>query len=398
MKITFMNFLYEFPHYASEYRLLYERRDSDLQKIKRVPVSELNSSMVAASDVYGHGSLLLSEGGHFSEEIIKRLPMHGVYFVAVYVNESNHERFENTVFDDKLPKQNIRRTIQSIRQGAFFKEFSSDFAEATDEFQSELVQIVDNGGKVNTEKLLTVVNSLIDKVESPWHMLDMLHCLRDYDDLTFAHSINVSIIASIGAKWCRFSPEEIKIVKIAGVLHDIGKIRIDKDILKKPSKLTKDEYNEIRKHTVKGYRIIENQDIDERIKLAVLQHHEKVDGSGYPLGLMGERICKIAKIITIADVYDAMTSKRCYRDSLCPFEVITVMSREAYTKYDYCMINKFLFNIASAYLNRTVMLSNGKMGEILYINEYDVARPIVLTDSGYVDLYAEKDIRILSVL
>ena len=197
----------------------------------------------------------------------------------------------------------------------------------------------------------------------------MLHSMRQFDDLTYVHSVNVALIASILGQWLKFSEKDIRILTISGLLHDIGKIMIPNEILTKPGKLTVAEYNIMKQHVNFGYEKVKNQNIDIRIKEACLLHHEKCDGTGYPFGLKSDHIPAVAKIIAIADVYDAMTSARVYRGALCPFEVIDTMYKDAFTKFEPEYILPFLKNVASSYINNDVRLSDGRIGKVVLINE-----------------------------
>ena len=185
----------------------------------------------------------------------------------------------------------------------------------------------------------------------------------------------------------------------AALLHDIGKFKIPDEILLKPGKLTKEEFEVIKKHTVYGYEILNNFKILESTKRAALLHHEKFDGSGYPFGYTADKIDDISAIITIADVYDAMTSKRCYRDGMCPFDVIADFEYDGISKYHPKYIGMFLKKIASSYIGSTVLLTNGKKAKIIFLTE-KYSRPTVtlLEDNSVLVLKDEKDIKIAAVL
>ena len=185
----------------------------------------------------------------------------------------------------------------------------------------------------------------------------------------------------------------------AALLHDIGKFKIPDEILLKPGKLTKEEFEVIKKHTVYGYEILNNFKILESTKRAALLHHEKFDGSGYPFGYTADKIDDISAIITIADVYDAMTSKRCYRDGMCPFDVIADFEYDGISKYHPTYIGMFLKKIASSYIGSTVLLTNGKKAKIIFVTE-KYSRPTVtlLEDNSVLVLKDEKDIKIAAVL
>ena len=155
----------------------------------------------------------------------------------------------------------------------------------------------------------------------------------------------------------------------------------------------------IKKHTVYGYEILNNFKILESTKRAALLHHEKFDGSGYPFGYTADKIDDISAINTIADVYDAMTSKRCYRDGMCPFDVIDDFEYDGISKYHPKFIGMFLKKIASSYIGSTVLLTNGKKAKIIFVTE-KYSRPTVtlLEDNSVLVLKDEKDIKIAAVL
>ena len=226
----------------------------------------------------------------------------------------------------------------------------------------------------------------------------MLHCMREYDDATYVHCMNVALICNIFGRWLRLSEEEIRYATSSGLLHDIGKTRIPDAIIKKPGRLTALEYGIVKTHPQEGYRMLEKSSLPDNIRNAVLMHHERCDGSGYPLGLSGDKIDPYAKMVAIADVYDAMTSARIYRGPLCPFKAIALFESEGLQKYDTRFILTFLENVVNTYLLNTVLLSNGETGKIVYINKDHLSSPTIQTDHGFIDLSIHTDIIIESII
>jgi putative nucleotidyltransferase with HDIG domain len=222
--------------------------------------------------------------------------------------------------------------------------------------------------------------------------------MRDYDDLTYAHCMNVALICHVFAGWMHFSPEDVEIATLSGMFHDIGKLAIPDHIIKKPDKLTDEEYSIIKQHTIEGYQILQNQDIDEHVKNAALMHHERCDGSGYPFGLTGNKIDKFAKLVSIADVYDAMTAARVYRGPLCPFSVIEIFEKEGLQRYESEYILCFLENVVMTYINNRVRLSNGLVGDIVFINRQQFSRPMVKCGDEFFDLSKDKSLSIVEIV
>jgi HD-GYP domain-containing protein (c-di-GMP phosphodiesterase class II) len=172
---------------------------------------------------------------------------------------------------------------------------------------------------------------------------------------------------------------------------------IPSKIITKPSKLTDEEFLTVKTHTLRGYNLLKSQQIDSRIKHAALMHHERCDGSGYPYGFYSEQIDSFAKLVSIADVYDAMTCSRVYRGPLCPFDVVTIFENEGYSKYDPQFIMTFLEGITQTYIHSTVILNNGISGEIIFINKMELSRPVIKAGEQFIDLTEERELQITSL-
>ena len=246
--------------------------------------------------------------------------------------------------------------------------------------------------------MFEVVAPLIQDHRNIFRVIPEFYALMLIDDETFIHSVNVALISYLFGKWLGLSEDDKEVLLVSGLLHDIGKLKIKKGIIKKPGTLTDEEYEEMKRHAEYGYDILKNQKIDERIKLVALMHHERCDGSGYPQGLYGNQIEHFAKIVAIADVYDALTSNRIYRDGICPFEVIEIYENEGYHQFGVEYITPFLAQITETFIGATVCLSDGREGKIVMINEHRASKPIVQVDGIYIDLSRVKGLRIQSVI
>lgn len=154
----------------------------------------------------------------------------------------------------------------------------------------------------------------------------------------------------------------------------------------------------MRDHVKRGYQLLKDQPIDIRIKEVCLLHHERCDGSGYPFHAEASRITPFAKIVAIADVYDAMTARRSYRGALCPFDVIQMFDEEGLNKYDPHYIMTFLNRITSSYLHNNVRLNDGREGEIVMINPMCLYRPMVRVGSEFIDLLKNPNLKIEAIL
>lgn len=258
--------------------------------------------------------------------------------------------------------------------------------------------VIEKGSPLDVNKLMNHTLNILDLAATTPNVFDMLHCMREYDDETYVHSMNVALICNIFARWLRMSEEEIAKATTSGLLHDIGKIKIPDSILKKPDKLTKQEFNIIKRHPQEGYRLLLDSKLDEDVLNAVLMHHERCDGSGYPFGLMANQIGTYAKMVAIADVYDATTSARVYRGPLCPFSAISIFEDEGLQKYDPRFIMTFLENVVNTYLLNNVRLTNGTVGTVVFIHKDKLSSPTIRTAGGFVDLSTQSNLQIEALI
>jgi len=230
-------------------------------------------------------------------------------------------------------------------------------------------------------------------------LMEYIHELYIYDNYTYSHSIHVAFYALLIGKWIHMSDCEILEVMQAGLLHDIGKVKIPKEILNKKCKLTDTEFVIIKQHSSIGYELLENSDmVSDSVKEAVLTHHERIDGSGYPAALTGINIGKYAKIIAVADVYDAMTSNRPYKRGVTPFEAFDMFTTMGTSTFEPSIVIPFLLNISSHLIGAKVKLSNGETGEVVYIPSNNLGKPIICINSSYIEISPNSNLHITCFL
>lgn len=360
-------------------------------KTKKILTSQATPGMIVADDVYSFNNLLIiNKNTILSDRIITRLKFYSINEFTIVLSDSK----KNIAQEEFVPLPNYsERTKKSLE----FKKFNLSFEKSLDYFHSALDGIASRKEDVNTEELLVEVHQILQSARNGAHVFDMLHCMRAYDDLSYAHSINVGIICNVIGHWLKYEDKDIEILTLCGLLHDVGKLLMPLDIISKPGKLTDNEYTTIKTHTTKGYNLLKDQDIDKRIKYAILMHHERCDGSGYPNQFVSKQIDAFSKIVAIADVYDAMTSARVYRAPICPFEVISLFEQEGLTKYDPKYLLPFLEGIVQTYLHNSVLLSNGMEAEIILINQHSLSKPVVRIKKTFWDL-SKRDVSIVSIL
>lgn len=350
--------------------------------------------MVLSKDVVSSdGYLIAAKDAVLTLEMISKISDYNVLKVSVY------EKSDSDTQEPQTADVAQMTYYEKVKKSQTFEKFNETFVHSVNDLKTNLNNVILNHAPIDTEALLKSTTKILNEYTNTLQVFDMLHCMRDFDDLTYVHCINVAIISSIIGKWLNYSIEDIKILTLCGLLHDIGKLLVPKEILTKDDRLTANEYAIMKEHVNLGYNIVKDADIDDRIKSAVQLHHEKCDGSGYPFGLTSQKIPDFTKIITIADIYDAMTANRVYRQALCPFNVIRQMERDAFIKYDPAFILPFLKNIVTSYIGNNVRLSDGRVGEVVMLNERAISRPIVRCgDKEFIDLSTNNTLEIVAVL
>lgn len=358
-------------------------------KMKTLATRDLIPGMITEEDIYSYdGNLILAKGSILTDNIITRLEFYSVLRVKISNNTA-------TISATQFKKSTYSQKIQSKKD---FKIFKKDFLENVASTKYYLNEIVQENLAVEPDKLIKNAINLMPEGMTTLHLFDMLHSLREQNDETYVHSLNVALICNVMGRWLKFSDGDIQLLTLCGMLHDIGKTVIPDRLLKKPAKLTDLEYQIIKTHTLKGFDILKNLDLDPHVMRSALMHHERCDGSGYPSGLTANRIDSFAKIVAIADVYDAMTSARIYRGPICPFKVVEIFQSEGLQKYDPHYLLTFLEGIVLTYMNNTVLLSNGLKGDVVMINKLNLSRPVIKVDDNFIDLSKTKDIYIESLL
>lgn len=357
--------------------------------------SELTEGMVTLTDTFSTtGKLILQKNTVITKSIINMLVNNDVIFVDVAEDDdaiSLSDTNENSIFNAEI-------NLESITNTPDYKMFKRRYEKQITNISEHINDIVNRNAPVDADVLLSCTTNILKSTQSPLSIFTMLSTLKDYDDSTFNHSLNVSLICNIFARWLGLSSSEIELLTLCGLLHDVGKLLIPNEIIKKPGKLTEQEFKIIKTHPQKGYELLKKRKADLHVQYAALMHHEKCDGSGYPLGMVDNQIDWVAQIITIADIYEAMTSNRVYRGALSPFSVINMFEEDGLKKYNPKFLLTFLEHVVNSYMNCKVKLSNGVEGDIVYINKVSLSKPLIKTNNEYIDLSKKSDIKILSIL
>lgn len=350
-----------------------------------MPVSNLEPGMIIAKDIVTRdGQFLVSENTEVDTGLIARITFFGVLSVYVLLDEEEAE--EEDLWHG------------SVGQEKSFDQFSKKYEASIINTAHAFNQLIENETEIEEQALLQDVENIIAISDNRYQIFDMLNHLQTFDDETYMHSVNVGLICNVFADWLGMDAQSKRRLTICGLLHDIGKLLISKDILKKPGRLTEQEYAIIKEHPIRGYEFLRNRNVDKDILQVVLHHHERCDGSGYPKGLKEAEINPFVSIVAIADVYDAMTSSRVYRKSICPFQVIRIFEEDGKKGFNPTFCVPIMSKIAETYLQHDVKLSDGRKGKIVLLNAKELSRPSILVGNELVDLSAQRKLDIEQVL
>lgn len=361
-------------------------------KTKKVNINNIKPNMILAKDVISScGAVILAKNTMLSDINYNKLKELGIKNITIFEKDKD---INNSFDEDALLKNKQCKTIEDRKE---FKEFKKVYEQKIEKLENQFVAI-GKGVGVEIDSLYSMVIDIIDSVNCKNDVFAYLANLKNQDIHTYAHCLNVSLICNLFGLWLGYEGEDLKNLTVAGILHDVGKTQIDESIIKKPEKLTDTEYDHIKKHAYLGYNLVKDLNIPEEIKLGILMHHEKIDGSGYPLGLTDDRISRTAKIVAICDIYEAMTADRVYRPKICPFEVIRNFEQNSYDLLDTQLLLAFLQNIVYTYVGSQVILSDNREAEVVFINQAHLSKPIVKVDKTFIDLSQEKDLYIKHIL
>ncbi|OAB26517.1 phosphohydrolase [Paenibacillus macquariensis subsp. defensor] len=258
-----------------------------------------------------------------------------------------------------------------------------------------LFHSIEASGKIPLMEIRKGILPFVQEAANNTNIFQLFEVVKATDEYTYQHNIGVGILSTLIGRWLHLSESDISILSLAATLHDVGKVKVPIEILNKPGKLTDDEFALIKKHTIYGYEILKDTvGLNQRIPLVALQHHERNDGKGYPLGLKGDQVDHFSKIVAVADIFHAMSSKRPYHDPIPFHEIVSQMRRGIFGELDPTIVSVFLDNIMKRMVGENVVLTDGRMGEVVSLNPHNIETPLIKVDDEFIDLSKRNDIQI----
>jgi putative nucleotidyltransferase with HDIG domain len=345
-----------------------------------LPLSKVTEGCVLAEDILDDNKqTLLAAGVILTAECLKVLDGHNITRVAIFVKHDTNIDLVNTAITNNsiIDQQTKQFLINGVRTT----------------FKGHLET------RVEVDKLEDIVKKVVDKIRRRKHILLHLTDIQDSDDDLFLHSVNVSMFSILIGLKMKLATEELCALGTGALLHDIGKVHIPPSILNKPGKLTRDEYNLVKEHATIGYNILKKEtNLDHRIMLTVLQHHERCNGKGYPWGISEDQIHPLAHIVAVADVYEALTANRAYRRRFAADKAIDIINENSDTQFAAAVTEAFNSIVVPYNIGETVKLSNGIMGRVIGLNSVDLNRPLLFTSLGKIDLLKTPKLKVECVV
>lgn len=347
--------------------------------LKLMQIKDCKPGMYLGEDIINHnGVVFLSSGTRLTDKHLSSLANIGVDTVYIASPERVEELESDVYLFDRQLNQEFQKTIDSFKN---------------------VYQNVRMGNQIILEELKGSITPLVTRVITNNNILGNLRMIEVADEYTYKHSINVGMVASMIGKWLGYSENALMDLALAGMLHDIGKSRIPSEIINKPARLTPAEFDVIKDHPRAGYEILsETREVNFDVLFGVLEHHEWIDGKGYPNGSAGKKIHEFARIVAVADVFDAITSNRVYKSKVSPFRAAEIVMEESATHLDPEIVQLFLSRISQFYVGNTVQLNTGEVGEIVMVNRYNLTRPLVKVKEHFYDLSSNYRLQIVEVL
>lgn len=343
-----------------------------------INVQELKIGMIITKDVIKNGNLLITEGSIVNEDMIVRL--NKAYFL---------EKIEVSISKEVISQSTKEAEMKKLEET--FREISIGLKDMF----SKLDKVKEN--KVNDLKLFS--EKIQKELKSTEIVISNIVFKGSGEDSIYRHGVNVATLSALLGKWIGLEQSKINLLTYSALLHDFGMTKLEQPVPDKPDILIEEKYKVVKQHAKIGYKYVDSiPDLDKSVSYGVLMHHEREDGSGYPLSITGEKIHCFAKIIAIADELDVMNSDETYKNKRGPFEILEIIKEKSLNKLDYEYSKIFLEHIANYYMGEDVLLNTGEKAKILQINVNDLARPLILKDGDFIDLSKNKDIYIKELI
>lgn len=339
--------------------------------MKRILISQLQIGMILGENIYRGDQLVISSEVALNARHLQMLERMNLDSIKIYEPNISRPKRVN-------PLEKYKASVEKFKQ---------------------IYHSASLGNTVLYEHVKDCIDPILDELQSNPQMAMKLWQIETADFYTYEHSVKVTMLGVLLCKWLRkpdlYSQEIAKV----GLLHDIGKCNIPNEILNKPDMLNSEEFSVMKTHASLGYILLSStKELSDNILKGILHHHEKFDGTGYPSKLSEHSIPEYARIISVVDVFDAMSSDRVYRDKMNPFKVLEIMHDGGNGSFDPQISNLFIDHVKHFFVGTDVLLNTGEMAIIHDVNTPLAYRPIIKLKDQLIDLTYNSKLEIKSVI
>lgn len=337
--------------------------------MRLVPIECVREGSYLAKTIYDNdGRVLLREGVLLSDIFLRRVKL--INISSLYINDE----YSNNVIEDVIKPELRQKAVKTIKDTfVSFEKYNLYSSRNTNNFkQKDFLK----EKQQYFQSIGDIANNILDELLSQKNVLINIVDIKSLDNYTYQHSVNVAVLSLVIGLQMQLNKYELYSLCMGALVHDIGKAFISKEIIQKYEKLSEKEFEIVREHTQKGYDYLKGSpDISAPARIIALQHHERINGQGYPDGKKGGEINKLAKIVGIADIYDALTSDRPQRRALSPNEALEFIMASGGTLFDYDLVLAFSKAVVPYPEGTLIKLSNGDIAVVEENNPNFPLRP-----------------------
>ena len=324
--------------------------------MRLVPIEFAKPGDCLAKTIFDNdGRVLLREGVTLTDIFLVRIKRLQIY--SLYITDE----YSEALIDDVIKPELRQHAIKAIKETFYSFEKYNLYSNTTNFNEKKFAK----EKQTYFESIGSIAKDIIDEIISKKNVMISLVDIKSMDNYTYQHSVNVAVLSLVLGVQLQLNQHELYTLCMGALIHDIGKVLIPKDIILKPGPLTDEEFKTIKEHTTKGYDYLRGcLEISAPSRIVALQHHEKVNGNGYPDNIKNKSINRFARIVAIADVYDALTSDRPYRKAMSPNDAVEYIFAHGDTQFDYEMVKAFSKAVVPYPPGTLVKLSTGDIGVV----------------------------------
>lgn len=348
--------------------------------LKEISIDELKPGMYVQKIVEQNGNLVIkSQGKVTSKGIVRDLKKKGI--IRLLIDPS--KQFmppEDPVTEAPVTEESTFKEVQPVQQTVSFEaeiNYAKKLHDKGKGLQKRLLNSVAKNLPIDLKLPKEFAQHLVGSIDRNPNALMCLTKIREKDSYLLEHSLNVAVLLANFAKHIGLAEVEVQELALSGFLHDIGKIKVPDEILHKPGRLTDEEMDIMRKHVDYGIETLQEMELPAHIIRTMAEHHERLDGAGYPVGLKGDEISLFGRMIAIVDTYDAITAHRCYKVGMPSQRALKILLEDSPVKYDMELVQKFVKCVGVYPVGSLVKLTGEQVAMVVQQRPDSPLKPVV---------------------